>query len=62
MWTVFVVMVCSAVAAPFIAFAWAMKREQCPHCGASIEPNPALVRMFTGQGEDRPSPGAAEPT
>jgi hypothetical protein len=55
-------MVCSAVAAPFIAFAWAMKREQCPHCGASIEPNPALVRMFTGQGEDRPSPGAAEPT
>jgi hypothetical protein len=45
---VFVTMVCAAVAAPLIAFAWAMKRQQCPHCGASIEPDPALVRMFTG--------------
>lgn len=46
---IFVTMICLAVAAPFVAFAWAMKREHCPHCGAEIEPDPALVRMFTGR-------------
>lgn len=45
---VFVMFVCTAVAAPFIAFAWAMKRQHCPQCGADIEPDSALVRMFTG--------------
>jgi hypothetical protein len=46
---VFVTVVCAAVAAPFLAFAWAMKRSHCPACGAAIEPDPALVRMFTGE-------------
>lgn len=45
----FVAMVCTAVAAPFVAFAWAMKRRQCPNCGAEIEPDRELVRMFTGR-------------
>lgn len=46
---VFVTMVCAAVAVPFIALAWALKRRECPHCGASIEPDPLLVRMVTGE-------------
>ncbi|MGA8535745.1 MAG: hypothetical protein WB615_16675 [Candidatus Tumulicola sp.] len=45
---VFVTMVCAAVAAPFVAFAWAMQRRVCPHCGESIEPDKDLVRMFMG--------------
>lgn len=44
-----VMMICLAVAAPFVAFAWAMKRRNCPQCGAEIEPDPELVRMFTGR-------------
>ena len=43
---VFVTMVCAAVAAPFIAFAWAVKRRQCPHCGQLIEADKELVRAF----------------
>jgi hypothetical protein len=46
---VFVMMICAAVAAPFVAFAWAIKRQHCPHCGATIEPDAELVRMFTGR-------------
>lgn len=46
---IFVTMICLAVAAPFVAFAWAMQRRHCPDCGAEIEPDPVLVRMFTGQ-------------
>ena len=46
---VMVTMICAAVAAPFIAFAWAMQRRSCPHCGESIEPDRDLVRMFTGE-------------
>lgn len=46
---VFVIMVCTAVTLPFVAFAWAMKRQHCPHCGAEIEPDAELVRMFTGR-------------
>lgn len=46
---VFTALVCMAVAGPFVAFAWAMQRRQCPHCGAAIEPDPELVRMFTGR-------------
>jgi hypothetical protein len=45
---VFVTMVCFAVAAPLIVMAWAMKRTQCPHCGATIEPDPAIVRLMGG--------------
>jgi hypothetical protein len=45
---VFVTMVCAAVAAPLIALAWALKRRDCPHCGASIEADPVLVRLLTG--------------
>jgi hypothetical protein len=49
MMIVFLTMVCAAVAAPFLAFAWALKPRQCAHCGAAIEPNPALVKMFVGE-------------
>lgn len=42
-------MICLAVAVPFVAFAWAMKRRHCPNCGAEIEPDPELLRMFTGR-------------
>jgi hypothetical protein len=49
MGVVFVTMVCVAVAAPLIALAWALKRQQCPHCGASIEADPVLVRLLTGE-------------
>ncbi|MBD5655305.1 MAG: hypothetical protein IAI50_08985 [Candidatus Eremiobacteraeota bacterium] len=45
---IFVTMVCAAVAGPLIAFCWAMKPRQCQQCGAAVEPDPALVRMFTG--------------
>jgi hypothetical protein len=49
MGVVFVTMVCSAVALPLIAMAWALKRRKCPHCGASIEADPVLVRLLTGE-------------
>ncbi len=45
----FTLFVCAAVAGPLIAMCWAMRRRECPHCGASIEPDPALVRMMTGE-------------
>jgi hypothetical protein len=45
---VIVLFICTAVAAPFVAFAWAMKRRECPHCGQTIDPDPNLMRMFTG--------------
>ena len=44
---VFVTLICAAVATPFLAFAWAMQRRQCPHCGEAIEPDANLVRLFT---------------
>ncbi|HZO94772.1 MAG TPA: hypothetical protein VFB22_13595 [Candidatus Baltobacteraceae bacterium] len=46
---VFIVFACAAVALPLIAAAWAMRSRQCPHCGAVIEPDPALKRVFTGE-------------
>jgi hypothetical protein len=46
---VFAFLICAAVAAPFVAFAWAMQRRVCPHCGESIEPDNALERMLTGR-------------
>ncbi len=46
---VFVIMVCSAVAVPFIAMAWAMKRTHCPQCGAEVGPDAQLVRMLGGK-------------
>ncbi|HEX8806131.1 MAG TPA: hypothetical protein VF741_04240, partial [Candidatus Aquilonibacter sp.] len=39
----------AAIAVPLIALAWAIKPRQCPHCGASIEPDERLVRMVTGE-------------
>ena len=45
---IFVTMVCLAVAAPFVAFAWAMKPQHCPNCGAQVKPDDELVRMFVG--------------
>lgn len=45
----FATVIGAAVAAPFVAFAWAMKPQQCAQCGAPIEPNPALVRAFMDQ-------------
>jgi len=49
MGVVFVTMVCAAVALPFIAMAWALKRRECPHCGASIDADPLLVHLLTGE-------------
>jgi len=43
-----VTMICAAVAGPLIAYAWAIKPARCAHCGAAVEPDPALVRMFEG--------------
>jgi hypothetical protein len=48
MMIVFVTMVCAAVAGPLIAYAWAVKPRHCAHCGAAVEPDPELVRMFEG--------------
>jgi hypothetical protein len=45
----FTFFVCVAVAGPLIALSFAMRRRECPHCGASIDPDPALVRMMTGE-------------
>jgi hypothetical protein len=45
----FVAIVGAAVAAPLIALAWALKRRDCPHCGASIETDPVLVQLLTGE-------------
>ena len=42
---VFVVFVCAAVALPLIAASWALRRRECPHCGAVIEPDPSLKAM-----------------
>jgi hypothetical protein len=44
----FVTVIAAGVAAPFIAFAFAMQHRQCPHCGMSVTPDPALVRAFIG--------------
>jgi hypothetical protein len=44
----FVTLIVAGVAAPFFAFAWAMQRRDCPHCGQSIEPDPNVVRVFSG--------------
>jgi len=49
MLVVFVTMVCASVAVPLVALTWALRGRQCPHCGAGIEPHPALVRMMTGE-------------
>ena len=46
---VFVIMICLAVAGPFVAFAWAMKPRQCPNCGAAVSADPQLVRTFVGE-------------
>jgi len=46
---IFVTMVCLAIAAPLVAFAWAMKPQQCPNCGSVVKPDDELVRMFTGR-------------
>ena len=40
------IMLGATIAGPLIAMAWAMTPRQCPHCGASIEPDEAHVRMF----------------
>jgi len=46
---IFVTMVCLAIAAPLVAFAWAMKPQQCPNCGSVVKPDEDLVRMFSGR-------------
>ncbi|HTU82294.1 MAG TPA: hypothetical protein VMF61_09200 [Candidatus Acidoferrales bacterium] len=45
----FVFALSMGVALPFVAMAWALKRRVCPHCGGAVEPDEALVRMFTGR-------------
>jgi hypothetical protein len=45
----FVAIVCAAVAGPLMAAAWTLKRRDCPHCGASVDADPMLVKMFTGE-------------
>jgi hypothetical protein len=44
----FVAVLGAVIAVPFVAFAWAMKRRVCPHCGGAIEPEEELVRAFMG--------------
>ena len=43
-----VLFICLAVAVPFTAFAWALRRRECPHCGQAIDPDPELMRIFAG--------------
>jgi hypothetical protein len=43
------IMLCATIAGPLIAMAWAMKPRQCPHCGASVEPDEHAVHMFIGR-------------
>jgi hypothetical protein len=45
----FTFFVCAAVAGPLIAVSLSMRRRECPHCGASIEPDPRLMRMMHGE-------------
>jgi hypothetical protein len=45
----FMLFLCAAVAGPLVAWCWAMRRRECPNCGASIEADPALMRMMTGE-------------
>ena len=44
----FVTMICAAVAIPFTAMAWAMKRSYCPECGADIGPDADIIRVLGG--------------
>jgi hypothetical protein len=44
----FAAVIVAGVAAPFFAYAWAMQHRSCPNCGASVSPDPAMVRVFTG--------------
>lgn len=40
------IMLCTTVAGPLIAMAWAMKPRVCPHCGAVIDPNEHTLHTF----------------
>jgi hypothetical protein len=39
----------AAIAGPLVLSAWLMRRRECPHCGETIEPDPAFARMMAGQ-------------
>ncbi len=51
MMIVFVTMVCASVVIPLVAIAWAARARHCPHCHETIEANPALIRLLTGEPE-----------
>jgi hypothetical protein len=45
----FVFLIGVAVAGPLVLSAWLMRRRDCPHCGETIEADPAFARMMSGQ-------------
>jgi hypothetical protein len=49
-WSVlFVFFIGAAVAGPLVLSAWLTRRRECPHCGGTIEADPAFARMMAGQ-------------